>query len=299
MKNNAVEMAPISAELLHTTQQKRRRRLARRIVEAIVYIILFLLTMIPIVWGVITSFKTEREVVAYPPKLWGFQPVLDSYRTILAGGFFRTFLNSIFYSFSSIVVGLLLGMMAAYGLHRHRFRGRKLLFYLVIAGIPLASGSSVLLIPNYIYFSLMGLTNKMYSLTVLYAAYNLPMAIWIMRGGLENIPHEIEEAASIDGCSRSYIIFRLMPRLNLPAMASAAIFIFIGAWNEFIVASVMINSSNLRPVQLSIYHYMGFFGLNWGPLTAATTLAIVPILIVFTILGRYLVSGLMQGSVKG
>lgn len=290
---------PISKDMRISLQQKRRKRTARQILEALLFITLFLVTMIPIVWGVVTSFKTEREVVAYPPKLWGFTPVFDNYRTIVAGGFFRTFLNSVFYSFSAILVGLLLGMMAAYGLHRHRFKGRKLLFYIVIAGIPLSTGSSVLLIPNYIYFSKLGLTNKMYSLTVLYAAYNLPMAIWIMRGGLENIPFEIEEAASIDGCSRSYIIFRLMPRLNIPAMASAAIFIFIGAWNEFIVASVMINSSNLRPVQLSIYHYMGFFGLNWGPLTASTTLAIVPILIVFTILGRYLVSGLMQGSVKG
>ena len=299
MKNNIAQTAPVSTAMRLSVRRHRTRLLLRRVIEAILYITLFLMTMIPIVWGVITSFKSEREVVAYPPKLWGFKPVLDSYRTIITGGFIRTFMNSVFYSLSSIVVGLLLGMMAAYGLHRHRFRGRKLLFYLVIAGIPLSSGSSVLLIPNYIYFSLMGLTNRMYSLTVLYAAYNLPMAIWIMRGGLENIPREIEEAASIDGCSRSYIIFRLMPRLNLPAMASAAIFIFIGAWNEFIVASVMINSADLRPVQLSIYHDMGFFGLNWGPLTAATTLAIIPILIVFTILGRYLVSGLMQGSVKG
>ena len=82
-------------------------------------------------------------------------------------------------------------------------------------------------------------------------------------------------------------------------MASAAIFIFIGAWNEFIVASVMINSTELRPVQLAIYHYMGFFGTNWGPLTAAATFAILPVLIVFSILGKFLVSGLMQGSVKG
>lgn len=288
-----------SGAMLQVIRRQRVRRIRKATIEGMLYIILFLMTMVPILWGVVTSFKNEREVVAYPPKLWGFQPVLDSYKTIIAGGFGRTFLNSVFYSFSSIFVGLLLGMMAAYGLHRYRFRFRKFLFYLVIAGIPLSSGSSVLLIPNYIYFSLMGLTNKMYSLTVLYAAYNLPMAIWIMRGGLENIPHEIEEAASIDGCTRRYIIFRLMPRLNVPAMASAAIFIFIGAWNEFIVASVMINSVDLRPVQLSIYHYMGFFGMNWGPLTASTTVAIVPVLIVFTILGKYLVSGLMQGSVKG
>lgn len=279
-------------------RQRRRSRL-RLVFQLLIFALLFLLTMTPIVWGVITSFKAEREVVAYPPKLWGFTPVLSNYRELMVSGYMRTFFNSIVYSLTSILLGLFLGMLAAYGLQRHRFPFRKLLFYLVIAGIPLSAGSAALLIPNYMYFSILGLTNKMYSLTILYAAYNLPMAIWIMRGGLENIPIEIEEAASIDGCSRAYILFNLIPNLNRPAMASAAIFIFIGAWNEFIVASVMINSPELRPVQLAIYHYMGFFGTNWGPLTAATTFAIVPVLLVFSFLGRFLVSGLMQGSVKG
>lgn len=284
-------------EALRCTQ--RRRRHLHLFLQIVIFALLFLLTMTPIVWGVITSFKAEREVVTYPPKLWGFTPVLSNYMELFVSGYMRTFLNSILYALSSIVLGLFLGMMAAYGLQRHRFPGRTFLFYLVIAGIPLSAGSAVLLIPNYMYFSLLGLTNRMLSLTILYAAYNLPMAIWIMRGGLENIPIEIEEAASIDGCSRAYILFNLIPSLNRPAMASAAIFIFIGAWNEFIVASVMINSTELRPVQLAIYHYMGFFGTNWGPLTAAATFAIIPVLIVFSILGRFLVSGLMQGSVKG
>ena len=190
-------------------------------------------------------------------------------------------------------------MLAAYGLYRCRFRGRKLLFYIIVAGIPLATGSAALLIPNYIYFTNIGITDKIYTLPLLYAGYNLPMCIWILRGGLESIPIELEEAAAIDGCSRLYIIFRLVPRLNRPAMASAAIFIFIGAWNEFIVSSVMINSSALRPVQMAIYDYMGYFGIEWGPLTAAASFAIVPVLIIFTFLGKYLVSGMMQGSVKG
>ena len=280
-------------------KQQRLRDIRYRVIEIIIFVLLFLLTMTPIVWGLISSFKSEREVVAFPPKVWGFTPVLSNYRELFVSGYMRTFFNSIVYSLSSILLGLFLGMMAAYGMQRHRFRGRKLLFYLVIAGIPLSAGSAVLLIPNYMYFSYLGLTNKMFALTIIYAAYNLPMAIWIIRGGLENIPVEIEEAAAIDGASRKYILFNLIPNLNRPAMASAAIFIFIGAWNEFIVASVMINSTELRPIQLAIYHNMGFFGTNWGPLTASATFAIIPVLIVFTFLGKFLVSGLMQGSVKG
>lgn len=288
-----------SSEMMSMLRKRRSRFRIKLFIEILVFILLIVITLTPILWGISTSFKSEREVVAYPPKLFNFTPVMDNYTQIFAGGYLRTFINSIFYSLTSIVVGIFLGMLCAYGLHRYHFRMRKFLFWLVVAGIPLSSGSAALLIPNYIYFSMLNLTNKMYSLTLLYTAYNLPMAIWIMRGGLENIPIEIEEAAAIDGCSRKYILFNLIPSLNKPAIASAAIFIFIGAWNEFIVASVMINSPNLRPVQLSIYHYMGFFGLNWGPLTAAATFAIVPILIVFSILGRHLVSGIMQGSIKG
>jgi ABC-type glycerol-3-phosphate transport system permease component len=277
----------------------KRHRLPVIAAESLLFIILIVFTMLPILWGVLTSFKSDRVVLAYPPKIFNFTPVLSNFATLFEGGYLKSLLNSIFYSGTSIILGLILGMLAAYGLRRCRFRLRKLFFYMVIAGIPLSIGSAALLIPNFIYFFSIGITDRFYTLPLLYTAYNLPMAIWIMCGGIENIPIEIEESAAIDGCSRFYIISILTPRLNQPAMASAAIFIFIGSWNEFIVASVMINSTSLRPIQLAIYQYMGYFGLNWGPLCAATTLSVIPVLLVFLLLGKYLVSGLMQGSVKG
>lgn len=284
------------------TKLQAKRGISERsmkIFEILLFLFLVLFSLIPIIWGVLTSFKSTREILMYPPKIFNFTPVLDNYMVIIEGGYLHNFMNSVFYSLSSIVVGLLLGMLAAYGLQRYNFTGKKILFYMVVAGIPLSIGSAALLIPNYLYMSFLGLTNKPFTLTILYAAYNLPMAIWIMKGGLESIPVQIDEAALIDGCSRPYIIFRLIPGLNRPAMASAALFIFLGAWNEFIVAAVMIDSAQLRPLQLTIYHYMGFFGLDWGLLTASAVLAVVPTLIVFTFLGRLLVSGLTQGSVKG
>ena len=125
------------------------------------------------------------------------------------------------------------------------------------------------------------------------------MAVWIMVGGMQSVPYAIEEAAMIDGASKSYIIFRLIPRLTLPTIACAALMIFIGAWNEYVVSSVMVNSQELYPIQVSIYNYIGFFGQEWGPLTAAATLAVIPIMLVFTYLGKFLVSGLTAGAVKG
>jgi ABC-type glycerol-3-phosphate transport system permease component len=247
---------------------------------------------------VLTSLKTRRELFVYPPKFI-FSPSAEHYIEVLNSGFFQSMLNSLFYSVISIAAGLLLGLLAGYGFQRSKFPGKKLFFYFVIAGIPLSIGSTALLIPNYLYFTMFDLTDKWYTLIVLYTAYNLPMSIWIIRGGIEAVPIEIEEAALIDGCKRPYIIFNMIPQLIRPSMASAALFIFIGAWNEFIVATVMVNKPSLRSIQMAIYYYLGFYGQEWGPLTAAATLAILPIILIFTFLGKMLVSGLTQGSVKG
>jgi len=276
-----------------------KRMKATAIIEIVMFVMLFTVNFLPFGWGIITSLKSTNEILVFPPKFLNFNVTLDNYRQIINNGYLRTFINSVFYALSAIAIDLVLGFLAAYGFQRFRFKGKKLLFALVIAGIPLSAGSTVLLIPNYVLFSSIGFTNHWYTLVILYAAYNLPMATWIMKGGLELIPVEIEEACIIDGGSRLYILGNLLPTLCRPTLASAALFVFIGAWNEYITAAVMINKTALRSVQMSIYDFLGFFGKDWGALTAAATLAVIPTLVMFTCLGKMLVSGLTQGSVKG
>ena len=282
---------------------RRRKGLARRyggkLLEFLLLVLVLVLSLLPIVWGLSTSFKPRREIFAYPPQFFGFTASLEHYDTIFQGGFWLGVRNSVFYAGLSIVLGLVLGIPAAYGFQRCRFRFKKLFFYLVIAGIPLSAGSSVLLVPNYIFMSKTHMVDQWYTLILIYTAYNLPMSIWIIRSGVEAIPLEIDEAALIDGCSWSYIIFCLTPRLILPSIASAALFIFIGSWNEFIVSSVMLNNPSLRSIQQVIYYFMGFFGTDWGALCASACMAILPIILVFTFLGRLMISGLTQGAVKG
>lgn len=253
----------------------------------------------PILWGLVTSLKTRREILVYPPKFFNFTPSLEHYFNVFRNGLDIGMRNSLLYSACTIALGLVLGLLAAYGFERYHFPFKKILFYIVIAGIPLSIGSAAMLIPNYLYMMELGLTNKWYTLILLYTAYNLPMAIWIMKGGIEAIPLEIEDAALIDGCSRAYIIGRLIPRLILPSIASSALFLFIGAWNEFITAAVMIDSPELRSIQLVIYYFRGFFGTDWGALMASAMIAVLPILVVFSFLGKLMVSGLTQGAVKG
>lgn len=287
------------AEKKRLAQRARASRQRASLPEIVLLLIMLVVNSTPILWGLVTSLKTRREILVYPPKFFNFTPSLEHYFNVFRNGLDIGMRNSLLYSACTIALGLVLGLLAAYGFERYHFPFKEILFYIVIAGIPLSIGSAAMLIPNYLYMMELGLTNKWYTLILLYTAYNLPMAIWIMKGGIEAIPLEIEDAALIDGCSRAYIIGRLIPRLILPSIASSALFLFIGAWNEFITAAVMIDSPELRSIQLVIYYFRGFFGTDWGALMASAMIAVLPILVVFSFLGKLMVSGLTQGAVKG
>ena len=277
----------------------RRRRVIIRAVAMLILVITAVVNLLPFVWGALTALKPARELMLYPPKMFGSVITLEHFRTVLSGTFSRALVNSLLYSIVAIIVGILFAVMCGYGMTRFKFFGRKFMFYLILAGIPLASGSAAMVVPNYMMFSSLKMINRWYTLPIIYVTYNLPMAAWIVCGGMRAVPYAIEEAAQIDGASRSYMIFCLLPRLTLPTLACAALMIFIGAWNEFTISAMLVNSGTLYPIQVSIYNYIGYFGREWGPLTAAATLAVIPILIVFTFLGKFLISGLTAGAVKG
>lgn len=278
---------------------KKTKEVSIKTLSIIGLIVMAFINLVPFVWGALTAMKPAREVAIYPPKLFGSEITAEHYEVVLKGTFSRAMFNSAIYSIVAIILGVLCAMLIAYALTRYRFVGKKALFLVVLFGIPLSMGSASLVVPNYMLFSTLRMANKWFTLPLIYTAYNLPMAVWIMIGGMQSVPYAIEEAAMIDGASKWYIIFRLIPRLTLPTIACAALMIFIGAWNEYVVSSVLVSSQDLYPIQVSIYNYIGFFGKEWGPLTAAATLAVFPILLVFTYLGKYLVSGLTAGAVKG
>lgn len=265
----------------------------------VMLVVLAFVTLLPIFWCIVTSLKTPQDISAYPPKVIGFEVTWNNYRRVFEQDFLVTARNSALYSLLTIAACLVLGYLAAYGFERRRFPLKKLLFYIVVIGIPLSTGSSVLLIPNYLMMMKLHLTNRWYTLPLLYTAYNLPLVIWMLISGVRGLPYEIEEAARIDGCSQRYIVTKLIPPIIRPSFAAAALFAFIGAWNEFITATVMVNGYALKNIQMAIFDYIGFFGQEWGPLCAAATLAIFPILLVFTFLGKQLISGLTAGAVKG
>lgn len=277
----------------------RQRGLLFYVGSAILTLALLIINVVPIAWGVLTSFKPPQDVITYPPSLFDFEPTLENYQVVLAGVFSRAILNSLFYSSSVIVVGLLLGSLCAFGFDRFRFRLRSPLFMVVVASIPLSIGAAALLIPNYLYFTFVGVTNKWYTLVLLYTAYNIPLAIWILKGAVEGVPRELDEAAYVDGASSFTVWWRIVMPLCLPSVAAAGLFLYFGSWNEFIAGSVMVDSPELRPVQVAVYQNIGYFGRDWGPLTASAMIAILPILVLYALLGRLLIAGLTRGSVRG
>lgn len=268
------------------------------VVEAVLFAILLCINLIPFVWGAISSLKTSNEILSYPPRFFGFQVSMEHYTRVFRDTFLVGLRNSTLYSICTILIGLVFGLMAAYAIKRFRFFGKKAFFILVLSCIPLSIGSASLVVPNYTLFTKLGMTNTWYILPLIYLGYNLPMAIWVLISGMETVPVELDEAAKVDGAGRWYILFRIILPVMMPSLASAALYIFLGAWNEYVVSSVLVSDSALYPIQVSVYNYMGYYGVEWGPLTAAATAAVLPTLIVFTALGKMMISGLTAGAVK-
>ncbi len=208
--------------------------------------------------------------------------------------------NSALYAVGSMAVALSAGALAAYGFDRFEFRGKGALFLadhrLHPAGDRQRSSAGA---EFFVYFTTLGMTNKWYTLPLIYAVHSLPIAIWTIKGSMEGIPRELDEAAYVDGASTFQVLWQVVLPLCKPAIGAAALLVFIHAWNEFLAGSVMVDSSNLKPIQPLLYQYIGFFGREWGPLTAAATIAVLPIFFIYALFGRLLISGLTRGATKG
>lgn len=279
----------------------RRRALARLpgVTMTLLFAALVIVNLTPLLWGLLTSLKGEADLFRFPPTLLDFTPTLGNYRRVFDSGFAGSLRVTLAYCCLTVAMVLLLAVPAAYAFDRFDFPGRKLLFLLVVASIPLSLGAAALLVPNYIYFMRLGLTNHLYTLPLIYAAYQLPMAIWIVKGTIEAIPRELDEAAIADGAGHFTVLRLVILPLCLPALGAAGVLAFVGTWNEFLASTVMVDNPALRPVQPAIYNFIGYFGREWGPLTASAVLGLLPILVMFLLLGRLIISGLTKGSVKG
>lgn len=261
--------------------------------------VIIIANFVPLLWGILASFKPVSQLVSYPPNLFGFDATTRNYQEVLGSDFMSGVKNSLFYGIGAVIVSLGLGSLAAFGLDRFRFKGHGLTFLVVVASIPLAMGAAALLVPKFLFLTKLGLTNHWFTLPLIYAVHTLPLTIWIIKGSMEGVPKELDEAAYVDGASPFTVFWRIVMPLCLPAIGAAGLLIFIYAWNEFLAGSIMVDAAVLKPIQPLLYQYIGFFGREWGLLMAASTIAIAPILVIYALFGRLLVSGLTHGATKG
>ena len=274
----------------------RRRSLQRRAAGLALNAAIVFVALAPVLWGLSTSLKPTQAILRYPPQLVPAEPTLDHYRFLFETGIMRPILNSAIVSVGAVVLCLAIGCIAAYALARMRFRGAGfvLLGTVAMMSIPLPS----LLVPTFTLLANIGLTNSLVGLTLLYTAYQLPIVVWIMYGYIRSLPVELEQAAMIDGYSRSEILRKVVLPLSGPGLVASGLFVLTFAWNDFVVAVAMNASEAVKTLPVAIYGYLGFFGRDWGPLTAAAMVSIVPVIVVFVLFQRFFLSGMTSGGVK-
>lgn len=259
-------------------------------------ILLAVVCMAPIVVIFATSLRQQVDIFADPLKFI-FMPTLENYRAVLEEDNFDKYLyNSLFVGVISTAITLVLGCMAAYGLARFQFPGRRTLAYttLLLRTVPLA----VLAIPVFLIWNEWHLVNSLWGLVLLYVAINLPFTIWLLYGFVLQVPVELEEAAAIDGCGPIKVFSKILLPLMAPGLAAASIFTFRIAWNEFILALVL-TDRHTRTLPVAASLFITDMGVDWGKVMAMASLIAIPPLIFTFIAARQIITGLTAGAVKG
>jgi multiple sugar transport system permease protein len=265
----------------------------------VVYILVILaviLSIAPIVYLVITSFKEPELTFAIPP-VWNFKPTLQNYNEVLGStNFGKYFMNSVLVALTATGIALFLGTFAAYGFSRFRFRGH---FWLKMSSlIPQMLPPIAIVVPLYVLFSRLDWIDTRQSLVISYLTFTIPLSIWMMTGFFDDVPIELEEAAVIDGCSRFGALMRVSLPLAVPGMAATAILAFLYCWNEFLYA-VILTGREARTLPVIITSFMTNKAVLWGRIAASGSLVLIPVLIFALLAQRYLVRGLARGAVKG
>lgn len=277
--------------------RKRRRKIIWGI-EKVSFALLLIIIMIPSVlffyWMFTVSLREELMNAAYPPVLFPLKPILDNYvKVFIKSPFFQYMMNSIIVAGGSTMIGLVVGLPAAYSIAKYR-QNRLASVVLLSRMIPGLS----LLVPWFIFFRMLNLTDTYLAIILAHLIVTLPLTIWVMISFFESIPPELEDAALIDGCSLYAIFYRIALPLVKPGIVVVSILSFIFSWNIFIFA-VILSGPRTRILPVAVYNIMNYEEIIWGQLAAAAAVVTLPVLILTGLIGKHLVTGLSLGAVKG
>lgn len=271
--------------------------------KIITYIIMALASLsfiFPILWSFISSLKPENNIVSYPPKWIPEVATFENYITVLRKyPYLKWGFNSIITAVSSTVLILILSSLAAYAFGRLEFKGKKILFSLVVSMLLIPIQAYI--VPLFLFVSDMGILNS-YAAIILVAGANVT-SVFILTSFFKGLPNELEEAARIDGCKDFRIFAQVMLPLAKPALSTVTILTFISNWNNFLWPMIAIRQDSLKPLPVGIAQFMGSVNSNaqfqYGTALAASCMAVIPSLIVFFSLQRYFVEGIASSGIKG
>ncbi len=250
----------------------------------------------PIFWMVTSSFKSEVDISAYPP-VWSFAPTLANYAQLFTElNAWQALLNSALIVGLSTCLAMAAGTMAAYALARFDVKGKEFLAFEILSIRMLPPIVSV--IPMFIIARQLGIFDTPWLLIAAYALSGLPFVVWVMRVFIQDIPQSIEEAAMIDGCSRFETFWRVTLPLLLPGLAATMVIVFMFAWNEFLLAS-MLTSQEAKTLPVIAANAIKPKAIAWGLASAAGVMMSLPVVVLVLLMQRYLVRGLTLGAVKG
>jgi multiple sugar transport system permease protein len=252
-----------------------------------------LVVLFPFLWMLSSSFKTQVDIIAWPPTIF-FTPTLQNYQKVFEEqDFLKYFLNSTIVGTAAVGLSLVLGLPAAYSIAR--FTQRKLAVFILLA--RLMPGISFLM-PWYIVFSRLDLMDSYTALILSHTLIALPIVIWIMSTYFATIPPEMEESAMVDGATRQYAFWKIILPLSGPGIITATTLSFIFSWNNFMFSQVL-SMEKTKTLPIAVYNFLSYAEVDWGGVMAAAVAIMAPAIILTMIFQKYVVKGLTMGAVKG
>lgn len=274
------------------------RQLDRAFILYIPMFVAMLFTLFPLFWVLVTALKRESDITKLPIKYLPYPATFDNFLVAWNNvGFSKYFFNSLAVAGLTVAVVLVCSILVGYAISRFRFMGKKVFMLLLLCTqfIP----GAMLLIPLFEIFRSLHLTSNLFALVIIYSTFQLPFNAILMSGFITNIPEQLEEAAMVDGCSRLKAIFLVIFPILLPGIVATMVYTFIGAWNEFLFALMLISKKALFTLPVGLRYMQGEYDIHYGALAAGSVISVIPVIILFAYVQKYLVQGMSAGAVKG
>ena len=269
-----------------------------RVIRVLVLAVWLVITVFPLYWITVTSLKEPGAIFSYPLTYWPEVFSLENYVGLFEKAQFGTYIgNSLLIATAAASVATLIAMLSAYVLARFEFRskGALMMAFLVTQMIP----AFIALGPLYLLMTQLKLVDNKFGLILIYIAVCIPFCTVMLRGFFANVPDALEEAAMIDGCSRIGALFRVIVPVMKPGIVAAFIFNFVNCWNELFLSVTLMNRDQNKTIPTALNGFITSYNIDWGSMSAAAVLTIVPTMVLFAFASRYIVQGLTAGAVKG